>query len=67
MVSGFDYNKGLSSIKEFASPLIKANFEFIGISSEQISAFGVDENRDKIDSILNTAKENIGKVINKWY
>jgi len=66
MVSGYDYTSS-SNVKEFASPALKANFDFMGISSEQISAFGVDENRDKLDSILNKAKQEISEVIEKWY
>lgn len=66
MVSGFDYSNS-SSVKEYASSTIKANLDFIGIPSLQVSAFGVDENRDKIDSILNLAKEKINGVIKAWY
>ncbi len=67
MVSGFDYNKPSSTVKEFASHTIKANFDFMGISSEQVSAFGVDENRENVDAILNQAKNQINDVIKRWF
>ena len=67
MVSGFDYNADTAGYKEFASPLIKANFDFMGIETNQVSAFGVDQNRDKLDTILSTAKKEIGGYVKKWY
>ena len=55
VVSGFDYNNS-GNVKEYASSTIKQNFDFMGISSEQVSAFGIDQNRDQLDSILESAK-----------
>lgn len=66
VVSGFDYNNS-ANIKEFASSTIKQNFDFIGISSEQISAFGVDQNRDQLNSILENAKFEIRTLIDRWF
>lgn len=66
MVSGFDY-KNSDNIKEFASSTIKQNYDFMGITSEQISAFGVDQNRDQINSILENAKFEIKALIDRWY
>ena len=39
----------------------------MGITSEQITAFGVDQNRDNINSILENAKAEIGSLVNMWY
>ncbi len=64
LVGGLDYTSG---VKEFASPLFNANFRFMGMEPEQISVFGVDQNRDKIDSIINQAKDEIGELVQKWY
>ncbi len=64
IVSGFDY-KNSGDIKEYASPTLKQNFNFIGVSSEQISAFGVDQNRDQLDSILGNAKLKIKNVMDR--
>lgn len=66
VVSGFDYNNS-GTIKEYASSTIKQNFDFIGIASEQISAFGVDQNRDQLNSILESTKYEIKTVIDRWF
>ncbi len=66
IVSGFDYNN-TENIKEYASSTIKQNFDFIGISSEQISAFGVDQNSHQIDLILQNAKLEIKTLIDRWF
>ncbi|MBT32946.1 MAG: hypothetical protein CMO01_25085 [Thalassobius sp.] len=65
IVSGFEYNGG--KVKEFATSTIKQNYDFMGITSEQITAFGVDQNRDNINSILENAKAEIGSLVNMWY
>ena len=66
IVSGFDYNNS-GDIKEYASSTIKQNFDFMGISSEQISAFGVDQNREQLNSILENAKFEIKTLIDRWF
>ncbi len=66
IVSGFDYGNS-DDVKEYASSTIRQNFDFMGIESEQISAFGVDQNRDRLDSILNTAKLEIKALVDRWY
>jgi len=66
IVSGFDYNNS-SDIKEYASLTIKQNFDFMGIASEQVSAFGVDQNRDKLNSILDKAKLEIKNLVAMWF
>ncbi|WP_075341908.1 NAD(P)H-dependent oxidoreductase [Tenacibaculum agarivorans] len=66
IVSGFDYSDS-EDIKEYASSTIKQNFDFIGIPLEQISAFGVDQNRDRLESILDVAKLEIKSIVNKWF
>ncbi|WP_020526244.1 NAD(P)H-dependent oxidoreductase [Flexithrix dorotheae] len=66
IVSGFDYNNS-GNIKEYASSTIKQNFDFLGIHSEQVSAFGVDQNRDQIDTILEKAKYEIKTFIDSWF
>ncbi|WP_417369454.1 NAD(P)H-dependent oxidoreductase [Flavobacterium beibuense] len=66
VVSGFDYNNS-GDIKEYATSTIKQNFDFMGISSEQISAFGVDQNRDQLNSTLENAKLEIKNLIDRWF
>ncbi len=66
IVSGFDYSSS-NHIKEYASSTIKQNFDFIDITSEQISAFGVDQNRDQLNTILENAISEIKKLIDRWF
>ncbi|TSE04884.1 NAD(P)H-dependent oxidoreductase [Aquimarina algiphila] len=66
IVSGFDYNTS-NNVKEYASSTIKQNFDFIGIPTEQILAFGVDQNRDQLNSILKHAKSEIKTLIDSWF
>lgn len=66
IVSGFDYATS-NDTKEYASATIKQNFDFLGIKSEQVSAFGVDQNRDQLASILNNAKLEIRSLVNRWF
>ncbi|CAM1373548.1 NAD(P)H-dependent oxidoreductase [Tenacibaculum xiamenense] len=66
IVAGFDYNSS-EDYKEFASSTIKQNFDFIGVPSEQISAFGVNENKEHVDSILNQAKVELKTTISNWF
>lgn len=66
IISGFDYNAS-NDVKEYASSTMKQNFDFMGITSEQISAFGVDQNRDKLTSILDNAKLEIKNLVDSWF
>ncbi|WP_109852255.1 FMN-dependent NADH-azoreductase [Aquimarina sp. AU58] len=64
-VAGGDYSE--ETVQEYFSPTIKRNFEFIGIPSEQISAFGVAQYPEKVDTIISNAKTEISKVVGQWY
>lgn len=66
VVSGFDYHHS-GNIKEYASLTLRQNFDFMGIASEQISAFGVDQNRDQLQCILEKAKIEIRNVVDRWF
>ncbi len=66
VVSGFDYNNS-GNIKEYGSSTVKQNFDFIGISSEHIFAFGVDQNREQLNSILENAKLEIKNLSKRWF
>ena len=39
----------------------------MGIASEQILAFGVDQNRDQLDNILKKAKFEIKTLVDRWF
>ncbi|WP_422858593.1 NAD(P)H-dependent oxidoreductase [Flagellimonas sp. S174] len=66
MVSGFAYNNS-DDIKEYASLTTKQNFDFMGISSEQILAFGLDQNKAQLNSILESAKFEIKTLVDRWF
>ncbi len=66
IVSGFNYVES-GEVQEFATSTLKQNLDFMGIVSEQITAFGVDQNRDQLDSILDNAKTNIKILVDRWY
>lgn len=65
MVSGNTYSDAAS--KEYFSPLIKTNFEFVGIPSKQISASGVNQFPEQVSAIISKAKNEIKTVIQAWY
>ena len=65
IVGGLDYSN-LGDYKEYASSTIKQNFDFLGITLEQISALGVDQNRAQLDTILANAKLEIRTLIARW-
>lgn len=66
IVSGFDYSES-TEINEYASATLKQNLDFIGMTSEEIMAFGVDQNRDKLPVILDNAKAKIKNLVDRWF
>lgn len=66
IVSGFNYSSS-GHLREYASSTLQQNFDFMGIASEQVSAFGVDEHREQLDAILNQAKLDIKKLASRWF
>ena len=67
MTSGGDFaNEPLKSVN-FATPLINTCFGFMGIPSENITAFGLQQYQDKAEEILEKAKQEIEVLSNKWY
>lgn len=67
IVGGFDYTDPDVTAQEFGTPLIKANFDFMGIQSQKVTAFGVDQKRHNIDDILRKAKQELKRVVEAWY
>ena len=66
VVAGFEYTP-TTGLKEFATSTIQQNFNFLGIETEHITAFGVDQFRDNLDTILNTAKDKLKTTVENWY
>jgi FMN-dependent NADH-azoreductase len=66
IVSGFEYNPS-GGPKEYATATLKQNFDFMGIASQEVRAFGVDQNREHLASILNKAKAEIAQHVAEWF
>ncbi|OJJ18317.1 hypothetical protein BKI52_26220 [marine bacterium AO1-C] len=66
IVAGFDYDAS-NQVNEYASSTVKQNFDFMGITSEQVLAYGVDQNSLQLDSILGQAKLEIKHLIDRWF
>ncbi len=67
MTSGSDFdNEPLKNVN-FATPLIKTCFGLMGIQSENITAFGLQQYAEKADEILDNAKNEIKTFSAKWY
>lgn len=66
MVGGFDYSSS-GTIKEYATSTVRQNFDFMGFQSEQITAFGVDQNRAQLPFILKQAKAELTMVVDRWF
>ncbi|SED06255.1 FMN-dependent NADH-azoreductase [Tenacibaculum sp. MAR_2009_124] len=66
VVAGFDYNNS-NHFKEYASCTVKQNFDFMGVRSKQVSVFGVDQNKEHLDSILDQAKAELKATVSDWF
>ena len=67
MTTGSDFRTDPLKNMNFATPLIESCLGFIGIQSEHISAFGMQQYADKVGSILDDAKQEISAFCKKWY
>lgn len=63
-VAGADYS---SNQEEYFSSTIKKNFEYIGIPSKQVSAFGVTQYLENREVIIANAKKEISDLIDSHY
>ncbi len=63
-VAGGDYS---SNQEEYFSSTIKKNFEYIGIPSKQVSAFGVTQYPENREVIIANAKKEISDLIDSYY
>lgn len=67
MTTGSDFSTEPAKSRNFATPLIDAQLDFIGIPTEHISAFGLQQYADKVDAIIETSKTEIKALGKKWY
>jgi len=51
----------------FATPEITQQLGFIGVATHHINAYGLDENRGQLDTILNKSKKEIDAFGRNWY
>jgi FMN-dependent NADH-azoreductase len=52
---------------DLATPLMKINLGFMGIESEAVVAFGLNQFTDKVSELLKEAQNKIEIVCDKWY
>lgn len=67
MTTGGDFGIEPAKSMDFATPLIRTQLGFIGIPTEHVSAFGMQQYPDKVESILESSKQEIKTVSNSWY
>ncbi len=67
MTTGSDFGVEPAKSMNFATPLIGLQFGFIGIPSEHITAFGLQQFPDKVSSILDDCKQEIKSLSGSWY
>ena len=67
MTTGNDFGVEPAKSMNFATPLIGLQLGFIGIPSEHITAFGLQQYPDKLSSILEDSKQEIKSLSDSWY
>ena len=67
MTTGGDFGIEPAKSMNFATPLISTELSFIGIPSEHIFAFGLQQYPDRVDTIIETSKTEIKALGEKWY
>lgn len=66
--SGGDLASDSMKHLELATPLVKACFDLLGITTEEaISVFGTQQYADTLDELLEASKEEINTLSDKWY
>jgi len=67
MTTGGNFGVEPAKSMNFATPLISTELGFIGIPSEHIFAFGLQQYPDRVDTIIETSKTEIKALGEKWY
>ncbi|WP_103866843.1 FMN-dependent NADH-azoreductase [Aquimarina sp. I32.4] len=67
MTSGSDFTIEPLKSMNFATPLLNACLGLMGITTENSTAFGLQQYPDKVESMLAMCKEEIKAVSEKWY
>ncbi|AWM12890.1 hypothetical protein DI487_02740 [Flavobacterium sediminis] len=67
MTTGSDFSVEPVKSMNYATPLISQQFDFIGIPTEHITAFGLQQYPEKVFSILEDSKQEIKSLSDIWY
>lgn len=67
MTTGSDFGVEPAKSMNFATPLISLQLGFVGIPSEHITAFGLQQFPEKVPSILEDSKQKIKSLSDSWY
>ena len=67
MTSGSDFNIEPLKSLNFATPLLSACFGLMGIPSQSVNAFGMQQYFDKTEEMLTTSRNEIDVISAKWY
>jgi len=67
MTSGSDFGVAPLSGMNYATTLLNACLGLIGIPTENITAFGLQQHGDRANQILDVAKEKINSLSSRWY
>ncbi|MFK5879933.1 MAG: NAD(P)H-dependent oxidoreductase [Flavobacteriaceae bacterium] len=67
MTSGSDFSTEPLKSMNFATPLLNACFGLMGIPSQNITAFGLQQYSDKADKMLESSKKEIEILSEKWF
>ncbi len=67
MTTGSDFGEEPYKSMNFATPLMKLVLAFMGITSDYISAFGLQQYPDMAEGRIQLAQEEIKAFGNKWY
>lgn len=67
MTSGSDFGAEPLKSLNFATPLISACFDLIGIPCQTINVFGLQQHAHKLKEMLENANEEIKLISEKWF
>lgn len=67
MTSGSDFGTEPLKSMNFATPLLSACFGLMGIPTEAINVFGMQQYPDKSEEMLENSKNKIALLSKKWY
>ncbi len=67
MTSGSDFSIEPFKSMNHATPLLNACLGLVGVPTENITVFGTQQYADKVEGLIENAKQEIETVSSKWY